>query len=130
MRVSHTELDADFKVCKRIVCSQHCGRCFFALCAHLVKQLCNCSSSKVLCAPFTGSQVHLRSESRRTDDCKNILHGSIEILALTVLEYSKYYASHSYWMFNNNNKQIEETKRFGKCLSNCVSFVYISLSRP
>ena len=103
---------------------------FFALCAHLVKQLCNCSSSKVLCTPSTGSQVHLRSESRRTDDCKNILHRSIEILALTVLEYSKYYASHSYWMFNNNNKQIEETKRFGMFTLNCVSFVYISLSRP
>ena len=127
MRVSHTELDADFKVCKRIVCSQHCGRCFFCSVCSPCERL---YSSKVLCALSTGSQVHLRSESRRTDDCKNILHGSIEILALTVLEYSKYYASHSYWMFNNNNKQIEETKRFGKFSLNCVSFVYISLSRP
>jgi len=75
------------------------------------------TSSKVLCALSTGSQVHLRSESKRTlVTVKNILHGSFKILAITVLEYSKYYDSHSYWMFNNNNKQIEETKRFGKCL--------------
>ena len=105
---------------------------FFAVCAHLVKRLCNCSSSKVLCAPFTGSQVHFCSESKRTDDCeKHFARIYWNIGAYCVLEYSKYYDSHSYWMFNNNNKQIEETKRFEKCLLNCISFVfYISSSRP
>jgi len=53
---------------------------------------------------------------------KNILHGSIDEIYKTVLEYSKYYVSHSYWIFNNNNKQIEETKRFGKYLFDCIRF--------
>ena len=95
--------------------------------------MCNCSSSKVnICAPFAGSQVLFFSESKCTDDCEKHFAWIYRNIGAycCVLEYSKYYDSHSYWMFNNNNKQIEETKRFGKCSSNCVSFVYISLSRP
>jgi len=123
MSLMQTMQDAHFRVRIRIACIQHCSRCFI-ICVRTLQSNCVTASSMVLCAHSTGSQVHLHRVQgwNAPMPMKNIWCGSIGILALTVLEYSKYDDSHSYWIFNNNNKQIEETKRFGKYLFDCIRF--------